>query len=147
MKHNIAEIIGRKAKALKHCDKVLAIVDKNGRTDILLGNTGIVLPCEKNDAMHVLLQSIRYKIAYELDSIKITSTPTAHRALPAPVGACDRPKTHHCVMCGASIVKNSGRHKYCKECAQKAAAESRRKYRDKCKNHADVRKEDHEPEA
>ena len=130
MKHKMAEIIGNKARALKHCDKVIATVDKQGRTDILLGNTGIVLPCEKNDAIYTLLQSIRFKLVHEINSIEIVSKANSTaRMLPAPTGACDEPIKHTCAICGCEIVKTSNSQKYCKECAKQRRADYLRRHK------------------
>lgn len=43
-----AEMIGRKAKALKHCNKVLSTIDKKGSATISLNCTGVVFTfCKK----------------------------------------------------------------------------------------------------
>lgn len=133
MKHNVAEMIGRKAKALKHCDKVISTIDKQGRTEILLGNTGIVIPCEKNDAIYTMLQSIRFKLVHEINSIEIVSNMRpAQRMLPAPSGACDDVKQSAvCTICGCEITKTGNRQKYCKECAKKMQSEYQRRWRSK----------------
>ena len=129
MKRNIAEIIGGKARALKHCSKVLGIVDKQGKTDILLGNTGIVLPCEKGDAIYTLLQSIRFRLVHEINSIEIVTRPsTGTRMMIAPSGACDEKPPSVCEMCGTTIVKTGSRQRYCKECAAKRRQEYYRQY-------------------
>ena len=132
MKHKMAEIIGNKARALKHCDKVIATIDKQGRTDILLGNTGIVLPCEKNDAIYTLLQSIRFKLVHEINSIEIVSKANSTaRMLPAPTGACDDVMQGICESCGCVITKTSNHQKFCKECAATRRKESWRRSRQK----------------
>ena len=132
MKHNIAEAIGRKARALKHCNKIIQTVDKQGRTEILLGNTGVSLPCEKNDAIYTLLQSIRFKIIHEINSMEIVSKiKPSERTLPAPTGACeDMTDGHTCVVCGKPIVK-VGNQKYCKECAKAVRKDYLRNYKRK----------------
>ena len=126
MKHNVAEMIGRKAKALKHCDKVIQTIDKHGRTEILLGNTGIAIPCEKNDAIYTMLQSIRFKLVHEINSIEIVSR---NRMLPAPNGACDEAPQTVCEMCGKTIENASGRRRFCADCA-------RDRQRERCKRYA-----------
>ena len=132
MKHKIAELIGNKARALKHCDKIIAIIDKQGRTDIMLGNTGVVLPCEKNDAIYTLLQSVRFKLAHEINSIEIVSRSNApSRMLPAPNGACDDSMQGICESCGCVITKTSNHQRFCKECAAVRRKESWRRSRQK----------------
>ena len=133
MKPNVAEAIGLKVKALKHCEKIIKTVDKQGRTDILLNNTGVALPVEKNDAIYTLLQSIRFKLVHEINSIEIVSkVKPEQRMLPAPSGACDEvAAVHTCAMCGCAIDKNSNRQKYCKECATKVRRDYSRQYRSK----------------
>ena len=124
MKHNVAEIIGMKARALKHCTKILGIVDREGKVNIKIGATGLVLPCEKHDAVHTLLQSERAKLIHEINSIEITAglkrmTP---RALPAPVGACS---TRICTICGKEFAPKTVRHTVCSD---ECRAEKGRRY-------------------
>ena len=131
MKHTVAETIGRKAKALKHCEKLLNTIDKKGESEILLNNTGVALPVKKDDAIYALLQSIRFKLVHEISSIEIVSkVNTARRMLPAPYGACDEtPSGHTCSVCGNPITKQSNRQKYCSECAKRVALERCKEYR------------------
>ena len=133
MKHNVAELIGRKAKALKHCDKVIQTIDKNGRTEILLGNTGISIPCEKNDAIYSMLQSIRFKLAHEINSIEIVSR---QRVLPAPHGACYEIPQGVCESCGGTFDNITGRKRFCPSCAHERHKERCRKYNKSVKNNA-----------
>lgn len=128
MKRSDAELIGKKARALKHCVKILELVDKRGSTEILLNNTGITIPCKKGDAMYTLLQSIKYALAHEINDIQVVSMAHA-KMLPAPTGACDDTKTEHtCAVCGRAITKMSNAQKYCAECAHKAELARKREY-------------------
>lgn len=131
MKHSVAEAIGLKARALKHCDKLISRIDKNGRADIKVCGTGVVLPCEKNDAVYTLLQSIRFRLIHEINSIEIVSgvKPATPRSLPAPTGACEEASTMpevQCVVCGKKFVKHHHRQKYCCEDCAKEAQKSRK---------------------
>lgn len=73
-KFKLAEEIGVKARALKRCDKILKIVDKEGATNLKLGNTGIELPCVKGDVVYSLITNIRARLAYEIESVDYNST-------------------------------------------------------------------------
>lgn len=128
MKHDVAEMIGRKARALKHCDKIIQTIDKQGRTEILIGNTGVVIPCEKNDAIYTMLQSIRFKLIHEINSMEIVSKVNpSQRMLPAPSGACDNAMQGICEACGRVITKTSNHQRFCKECATARRRESWRR--------------------
>ena len=131
MKHNVAELIGRKAKALKHCDKVIQTIDKNGKTEILLGNTGISIPCEKNDAIYSVLQSIRFKLAHEINSIEIVSR---QRMLPAPNGACVDVPQGVCEACGRTFDNHSGRKRFYPDCVRERHKECCRRYNSSVKS-------------
>lgn len=126
MKRSDAELIGKKARALKHCVKILDLVDKRGSTEILLNNTGITIPCRKGDAMYTLLQSIKYALAHEINDIQVVSMAHA-KMLPAPTGACDDTKAvHTCAVCGCAITKTSNAQKYCNQCARELRNARRR---------------------
>lgn len=132
MKFSVAEAIARKTKGLKHCDKLLKNIEKKGSIEIPLSGTGVVLPVAKGDAIHTLLQSIRFSLAHEINAIEIANSGSApKRYAPAPVGAYQPTAT--CAECGQSFIKHHAAQKYCcEECVTAA----RRKYqRDWTKTH------------
>ena len=46
-----AETIGKKSKALKHCDKLLSKIDKNGSASVKLNCTGVEFVVHKDDSL------------------------------------------------------------------------------------------------
>ncbi|MGN0819867.1 MAG: hypothetical protein ACI4M6_05670 [Christensenellaceae bacterium] len=85
-----AEIIARKSRALKHCEKILGQCDKKGTHRVILNNTGVVIPVTKNDAIYLRIQSIKYQLIDELHSYKVSqsvASSSIKRTAPAPVGA------------------------------------------------------------
>ncbi len=137
MNAKIATIIGKKAMSLKHCDKILDTVEKKGRVDIMLNNTGVTLPCVKGDALHTLIQSIKYKLVHEINAITVVETaapvetPAPRvRTIPAPVGACDGSKTAVCAKCGKEFTYSTkGIRKYCStECHDEVRRERNREF-------------------
>ena len=116
MNYAIAEIIAKKAKGAKHCDKLLKTIEKDGNIEIPLSGTGVSLPVSKGDPIHTLLKSIHFKLLHEINAIEVTNGITDRSHLPAPVGASDTVSTK-CPTCGKIFYKHSNRHKYCcKEC-------------------------------
>lgn len=93
MNNEIAEIIGKKARALKHCNKLLKEIDKHGKMEVPLGNTGVVFVVHKNDAIYTRIQSTKFQLLDEINSYEITQRESvqrimpARRTAPAPVGA------------------------------------------------------------
>lgn len=88
-----AENIGKKARALKHCDKLLAKIDKNGSAKVLLNCTGVEFIVHKGDAIYLSIQKTKYALVCDIKSYEITvkaknaaKTPI-HRTAPAPIGA------------------------------------------------------------
>ena len=65
-----AEAIGKKARALKHCDKLLNEIDIHGHTDIIL-NCGLRFQCNKGDEIHLKLQTKRIRLFDEINSYVI----------------------------------------------------------------------------
>lgn len=86
-----AEMIGRKAKALKHCNRVLSTIDKEGFATIKLNCTGVVFTVYKNDAIYLQLQTTRAQLVQEIGSFEIIQRATSQqkRTAPAPVGAAN----------------------------------------------------------
>lgn len=121
MNRFVAEVIGRKSRALKHCDKLLKSIEKEGQAVIKLNATGVSLPCTKGDSLHTLLMVERAKLAHEINIIEIAEESRSVIQLPAPVGACDIAK---CPICGEDFTKHHGRQKYCSDACQ---AEARRR--------------------
>ena len=122
MKSAVAEIIGRKARGLKHCDKLIKLINEKGRTEVKLGNTGVTFTVEKGDYMHTLIKSTRSNLEHEINAIEITrglkEPHVTHRAMPAPIGASDTPtnRTHVqlvCKHCGGTFTRTGNRQKYC----------------------------------
>lgn len=109
MKTSVAELIGKKAGALKHCEKLLKLIHENGTTDIRLNNTGVTLTVQKGDYLHTMLLSEKSKLVHEINAIEITSgLKRAPRLLPAPVGA-----SHVCPNCGKPFGKACNRQVFC----------------------------------
>lgn len=78
-----AEMIGRKAKALKHCNKVLSEIDKKGFATISLNCTGVVFTVYKNDAIYLQLQTTRAQLVQEIGSYEIIQKSSqAYRVVP-----------------------------------------------------------------
>ena len=124
MKFSVAEAIARKTKGLKHCDKLLKSIEKKGNIEIPLSGTGVSLPVAKGDAIHTLLQSIRFGLAHEINTIEIANNGvSSKRYAPAPVGAYQPTAT--CTECGQSFIKHHATQKYC---CEDCAASARRKY-------------------
>lgn len=90
-----AENIGKKARALKHCDKLLAKIDKNGSAKVLLNCTGVEFIVHKGDAIYLSIQKTKYALLCDIQSYEITvKAKTAdkqpvRRIAPAPVGAAE----------------------------------------------------------
>ena len=66
-----AEDIGRKARALKHCIKVLKTIDKKGSAEIVLNCTGVKLVAHKNDALHLKIATTKAQLEEEIASYEI----------------------------------------------------------------------------
>jgi len=88
-----AETIGKKSKALKHCDKLLSKIDKNGSAKVVLNCTGVEFVVHKDDAIYCRIQSTKYRLLDEIRSYELTTRSQraieqpVHRTAPAPVGA------------------------------------------------------------
>lgn len=88
-----ADTIGKKSKALKHCDKLIAEIDKKGFANVKLNCTGVEFTVRKDDAIYCRVQATKYALLDEIRSFELTTR--AKRALeqpirkiiPAPVGA------------------------------------------------------------
>ncbi len=96
MERETAEIIAKKSRALKHCEKILKEVDKKGLKWVKFNNTGVEIKVTKGDAIYLRIQSTMYQLLDEIHSIEVankaisttpTAVPTARRIAPAPVGA------------------------------------------------------------
>ena len=88
-----AETIGKKSKALKHCDKLLSKIDKNGSAKVKLNCTGVEFVVHKDDAIYCRIQHTRYALLDEIRSYELTTRSQraieqpVRRTAPAPVGA------------------------------------------------------------
>lgn len=87
--------IGKKVKALKHCDKLLADIDKNGSRTIILNNTGVEFVVHKDDAIYLRIQATKYTLLDEIRSYELTTrsqraaAQTVRRTSPTPAGAAE----------------------------------------------------------
>lgn len=87
-----AEDIGKKARALKHCIKVLGTIDKKGSAEIVLNCTGVKFVVHKNDALHLKIATTKAQLEEEIASYEIvrasnmggTTVPDAPPASPSP---------------------------------------------------------------
>lgn len=92
-----AEVIAKKSKALKHCDKLLSAIDKNGSVWVKLNCTGVGFKVRKNDAIYLRIQATKYQLLDEIRSYELTTRSqrvigqTARKASPASVGATSKP--------------------------------------------------------
>lgn len=117
MKQLVAEAIGKKARGLKHCEKLLKIINEKGSVELNLGNTGVFFTVTKGDYMHTMISSLKGKLEHEINAIEITSGLKAvkegmrSRTMPAPVGASEIIGT--CKHCGATFTKTCNRQVYC----------------------------------
>ncbi|MBR2388991.1 MAG: hypothetical protein IKB02_09610 [Clostridia bacterium] len=66
-----AEDIGKKARALKHCIKVLGTIEKKGSAEIVLNCTGVKLVAHKNDALHLKIATTKAQLEEEIASYEI----------------------------------------------------------------------------
>ena len=82
MNREIAEKISKKTRALKHCDKILTEVDKKGKKTILLNNTGVEFTVTKGDAIYLRIQSTKYRLLDEINSMEIVES--AKNSSPKP---------------------------------------------------------------
>ena len=57
-----AETIGKKSKALKHCDKLLSKIDKNGSAKVVLNCTGVefVVPQRRCDLLSHTIDQVSF---------------------------------------------------------------------------------------
>lgn len=90
-----AENIGKKARALKHCEKLLAKIDKTGSAKVLLNCTGVEFIVHKGDAIYLSIQKTKYALLCDIQSYEITvraknsDEQPIRRTAPAPVGAAE----------------------------------------------------------
>jgi len=110
-----ADTIGKKARALKHCEKILNAVDKHGETQIKLNCTGVVFTIRKNDAIYLRVQSTKYALIDEISSYRLTiaaKRKSVRRISPAPVGAAPTdPEADEAAKKEAQRLKHNERQK------------------------------------
>lgn len=88
-----AENIGKKARAFKHCEKLLATIDKNGQARVKLNCTGVEFVVHKDDAIYCRIQRTKYALLDDIRSYELTTRSQraieqpVRRTAPAPVGA------------------------------------------------------------
>lgn len=66
-----AEAIGKKARALKHCNKLLSKINKEGSAKIVLNCTGVEFVVHKGDAIHLKIQTTRAQLTEDINSYDI----------------------------------------------------------------------------
>lgn len=87
-----AENIGKKARAFKHCDKLLSTIDKNGQARIKLNCTGVEFVVHKDDAIYLRIQATKFALLDEIRSYEVTrkaEEQIIRHTAPAPVGASE----------------------------------------------------------
>lgn len=74
MERNFAEIIGTKAKALKHCEKLIRKIEKaNGEpVKIPLSCTGVMLEAREGSPLYLQIKAISAKLAEEINALQIS---------------------------------------------------------------------------
>ena len=89
MTNEMAEIISRKVRALKNCNKVLAQIEKNGSAVVKVNCTGLSFTVNRNDAIHLTYKAMQSNLVREIGDYEIVqrSQQNARRYAPAPVGA------------------------------------------------------------
>ena len=75
-----AETISRKTKALKHCTKLLAKINKEGQATVRLNCTGVEFIVHKGDAMYLKLATIHAQLTEEIRSYEIVKRATTSPA-------------------------------------------------------------------
>lgn len=126
MKYSVAEMIAKKAKAVKHCDKLLKKIESKGFIEIPLSGTGVSLPVTKGDTIHTLIKSVRFKYSHDINSIEvINGLSESKRFAPAPVGASDE-EPAVCQHCGVVFNKYHGRQKFCCDACRKEAYKAKK---------------------
>lgn len=73
----MAALIERKSKALKHCNKLLEKIDKESFALVPLNNTGVVLRVEKDDPVYLRFKAIRAQLVVDINSLEIIQHPAA----------------------------------------------------------------------
>ena len=66
-----AEAIGKKARALKHCDKLLKKISIHGWAVVTLNSTGLSFVVHRDDAFYLKLMTMRAQLAEEINSYEI----------------------------------------------------------------------------
>ena len=87
MERTSAEEIGKKARALKHCIKVIGKIDKNGSAEIILNSTGVKFVVKKNDALYLKLATTKAQLEEEIKSYEIVRASGIGGTSPIPTSA------------------------------------------------------------
>ena len=77
-----AETIAKKARALKHCNKLLTEIDKKGSARISLNCTGVEFIVHKDDAVYLKLKTIRAQLTEDIESYNIVCAATTQPECP-----------------------------------------------------------------
>ena len=72
-----AETIARKTKALKHCSKLIAKINKDGQATVRLNCTGVEFVVHKGDAMYLKLATIHAQLTEDIKSYEIVNRAAA----------------------------------------------------------------------
>ncbi len=89
--------IQSKTSALKYVTKLLDYVDKHGEKMVKHGNTGVLLPVRKGNALYLTFRTIQAELTEELYSYHITQEeslsppPAPRKRTPAPYAAARKP--------------------------------------------------------
>lgn len=85
MEFKFAEAIAKKHRALKHCNKLLAEIDKKGESKVILNNTGVTFVVHKGDAMYLKLSTTRAQLIEDIASYEIVKRETTPvEVVPSP---------------------------------------------------------------
>ena len=66
----------KKVKALKHCNKLLKEIERNGKAVIKFNCTGLELVAEANDVLHMRLKTVQASLAEQINSYEIIKKAT-----------------------------------------------------------------------
>ena len=94
MERIMAEEVGKKAKALKHCIKLLGTIEKKGSAEVVLNCTGVRFTVRSGDAMHLKIATTKAQLEEEIASFEIVrasavqqeanATPPPNESTPSP---------------------------------------------------------------
>jgi len=123
MNNSTAEILSRKVRALKHCNKVLDEIKKKGSAIITLNCTGVSFVVRQGDAIYLQLETTRAQLAQDIGSYEIIrrTEQATRRYAPAPVGASPIATTEELLEQKRAKAREAARKWYAKNKEKKAA--------------------------